>query len=468
MNKRTSVLRFLAFRKHRTSFLRMLLDGVLGRNEIRSREKRRYQFEALEERRVLATMYAVDIVNNVLTFDSATPGTISSNVAITGLFAGEQVVGIDTRPATGKVYALGLVDDGTTRTGRIYTLDPNSGVAVQVGGAPWSTTLPDTPNFGFNFNPNVDRIRIVNREGGNFRVHPDTGALVATDTNLSSTGLNGVSYTNNDGSSSTTTLFGINFDTEDLVTIGGLNGSPSPNGGVVNLIGDTGTVAFDSYGFEITAIGRTTTAFATTDGDLYTVNLSTGAFTLVGAIGGGTGSYLGLTAALNTIAVAGSAADDTVVVTASGPSSGTYSLNGGPTVPFVSIASFSFIGGAGGDTLTINNPAGGLFAPIGGIDYHGGGQPGDALNLLGGGSAAFNETYFVGTTTPPLGAGAGNNGDGLIRFTGPTPVDIRFTGLAPIVDTVAVASLTVNSTDAANTISVTNAGVAPRVRVASC
>ncbi len=199
--------------------------------------------------------------------------------------------------------------------------------------------------------------------------------------------------------------------------------------------------------------------------ELYTANLSTGALTLVGAIGAGTSQFLGLTAALNTIAVAGSGADDTLVVNATGPSSGSYSLNGGPAVPFANIASFSFLGGLGNDILTINNPAGGLFAPTRGIDYQGGGQPGDALNLFGGGSLAYDQAYFVGTTTPPIGAGAGNNGDGLLRFTGPTPVDIRFTGLAPIVDTVVVANFIVHSTDGSNVISVTDGSVAPRLKV---
>ena len=45
-------------------------------------------------------------------------------------------------------------------------------------------------------------------------------------------------------------LHGLNFDADDLVTIGGLNGSPSPNGGVVNFVGDTAIAALDSYGLE--------------------------------------------------------------------------------------------------------------------------------------------------------------------------------------------------------------------------
>ena len=153
-------------------------------------------------------------------------------------------------------------------------------------------------------------------------------------------------------------------------------------------------------------------------------------------------------------------------VTATGANSGSYSLNGGPPVPMAGVTQLTLNGLGGNDTFTINNQAGGLFAPSGGIDINGGGQPGDNLNLLGGGGPGFNETYFVGTTTPPIGGGAGNNGNGLVRFTGANPVDIRFTGLAPIVDTVAAASLTVNGTDAANTISVTNASVSPRLRIA--
>ncbi|MEQ1607243.1 MAG: Ig-like domain repeat protein, partial [Pyrinomonadaceae bacterium] len=162
----------------------------------------------------------------------------------------------------------------------------------------------------------------------------------------------------------------------------------------------------------------------------------------------------------------GTNGNDVLIVTATGPNSGTYSLNGAPSVAFSGISDFDFNGLIGDDTFTINNPAGGLFAPSGGIDFSGGGQPGDIMNLIGGGGPGFNETYFVGTTTPPIGGGPGNNGDGLVRFTGPNPVDIRFTGLAPIVDTVVAATLTVNATDAANTISVTNGGVAPRLRVA--
>ncbi|HEX4945865.1 MAG TPA: CHRD domain-containing protein, partial [Blastocatellia bacterium] len=221
---------------------------------------------------------------------------------------------------------------------------------------------------------------------------------------------------------------------------------------------------------------------------------------------------------VNAKAVMGTQADDQLIVTATEAGTVSYSLNNGPAIRVPQLTNVSFVGEGGNDRITINgtdgndqivlssagsnneteqvvinqttpvsfagfelvvvnagkgsdqltiiNPAQGIYAPASGIEYNGGGNPGDALNMLGGGGAEFTETYFVGTTAPPIGSAAGNNGNGLLRFTGPQSLDIRFTGLAPIVDTVAAASLTINGTDAANTISITNGGVAPRLRVA--
>src|SRR5476649_287213 len=63
------------------------------------------------------------------------------------------------------------------------------------------------------------------------------------------------------------------------------------------------------------------------------------------------------------IAINGTGGDDTLVVTATGADSGTYSLNGGPLIAFNHIASFTFNGGSGNDSITVINPDGGLFAP---------------------------------------------------------------------------------------------------------
>src|SRR4029434_5405847 len=81
--------------------------------------------------------------NQLVRFNTATPGTIITVGTITGLQAGEGVLGIDFRPATGELYALGS-------TSRLYTVNKTTAVATLV--APLSTALSGTA-FGFDFNP---------------------------------------------------------------------------------------------------------------------------------------------------------------------------------------------------------------------------------------------------------------------------------------------------------------------------
>ena len=40
-------------------------------------------------------------------------------------------------------------------------------------------------NFGFDFNPSVDRVRVVTDTGLNFRINPNTGVLIDTDADAS-------------------------------------------------------------------------------------------------------------------------------------------------------------------------------------------------------------------------------------------------------------------------------------------
>src|SRR4051794_2839395 len=53
------------------------------------------------------TIYAIDINNKLIRFDSATPGTLISSVPITGTVASEQITAIDFRPTTEQLYGLG-------------------------------------------------------------------------------------------------------------------------------------------------------------------------------------------------------------------------------------------------------------------------------------------------------------------------------------------------------------------------
>lgn len=239
-------------------------------------------------------VYAVTVNNNLLTLNSAAPTVILSNVPITGLQAGEQIVGIDFRPANGLLYALGT-------SSRIYRVNTTTGVATAVG-APFSPFLSGI-DFGSDFNPTVDRLRVVSDSDQNLRLNPDTGTVVGTDTALnyavgdpnfgSNPNIVGAAYTNSfAGASSltTTTLYGIDSNLDVLVRQGGVEGAaPSPNTGQLTTIGPLGVNPTGLVGFDIQGSNNRAFAAFNTPGDnskLYTINLTTGAATLLGNIGG--------------------------------------------------------------------------------------------------------------------------------------------------------------------------------------
>jgi hypothetical protein len=231
---------------------------------------------------------------SLVTFDSSTPATIGSSVAISGLQAGETLLGIDRRPANGLLYGLGS-------TSRLYTINSTTGLATAVGATPFVPALTGTA-FGFDFNPVPDRIRVVSTDTSNFRLNPNTGMVAGTDTPLSyaagdpGAGITprivGSAYTNNVAGTAVTTLFGIDSNRDVLVMQGGPDGTPSPNGGVLTTIGaGLGFNTSDLVGFDVS--GTSGVAFASltpaTGGasQLFTINLATGTASLVGTLGSG-------------------------------------------------------------------------------------------------------------------------------------------------------------------------------------
>src|SRR5882672_6537243 len=93
-------------------------------------------------------VYATTISGTLLRFDSSTPGTTTSIGPITGLSAGDVLIGIDFRPANGLLYGAGSL------SGSIYSVNTTNGVATVA--STMSTSLNGTA-FGFDFNPLVDR-----------------------------------------------------------------------------------------------------------------------------------------------------------------------------------------------------------------------------------------------------------------------------------------------------------------------
>jgi len=239
----------------------------------------------------VSRVLALSTTNQLVSFAIGTP-TATTTVAITGLQGGETLLGLDARPATGGIVGVGS-------TNQLYSIDRTTGVATAIG-APFTPTLVGS-EIGIDFNPTVDRVRLVTDSGQNLRLNPNTGALATADTNLAYAAGDAnfgsipravaVAYDRNFGGATQTSLFGIDSTLDILVTQGSVNSAPvSPNAGSLFTVGALGVDTGDLVGFDITAFGGAFLALTPTGGSsstLYSVNTSTGATTSLGAIGGG-------------------------------------------------------------------------------------------------------------------------------------------------------------------------------------
>jgi hypothetical protein len=227
----------------------------------------------------------------LLQFDTATPGTITATVPITGLTAGQTLRGLDFRPATGELYggavALGSANNSVITT---YRINPATGEATFVG----ATSIPvpgagDIPS-GWGFQPVADRIRYVNTNDENARINPNNGALAGNDDDLNPPGTTDIvaaAFDRNTVGSTQTTLFEIDANTSTLSVQGGFNGSglTGPNSGTVIDAMPLGVTLTGDAGFDITADG-TMYAALTVGGITGLYRITSGA-AVIGNIGGG-------------------------------------------------------------------------------------------------------------------------------------------------------------------------------------
>ncbi|WP_380873982.1 lipoprotein [Sphingomonas sp. DBB INV C78] len=221
------------------------------------------------------TAYGLLGSDRIVTFDAAAPGTIITNQAITGLGAGEVLTGIDIRPANGLIYTVAT-------SGNLYSLSsgPGAYAATLVGNI--GTPIIGS-NFGIDFNPVPDRLRFVSDGDQNLRINPNN-AVTLTDGSINPSDLNliGSAYINNFAGATATTLFGIDSLTASLVR------STNPNAGTYISVGSLGLGAIGTdarVGFDVFTSSGVNTAYLALNDQLYTVNLTTGAATAVGAIG---------------------------------------------------------------------------------------------------------------------------------------------------------------------------------------
>ncbi|MEO6540907.1 MAG: DUF4394 domain-containing protein, partial [Ferruginibacter sp.] len=168
--------------------------------------------------------------NGLVKYNANASQTVIAQVAVTGLQAGEKLLGIDFRPATGQLYGLG-------NSNRLYVINTLTGAARAIGTAPFTPALGDAI-AGFDFNPTVDRIRVVTTGGTNLRLNPETGAVAAIDGNINNTErITGVAYTNSYAGASVTTLFDI--DAYSLYK------QDPPNNGTITRINNFGLPGYN-------------------------------------------------------------------------------------------------------------------------------------------------------------------------------------------------------------------------------
>ena len=245
------------------------------------------------ERRVL---YATDSAGNLLRVSAASPLKVQSK-AITGLPAGVTLRGIDFRPATGDLYALG--SDKV-----VYRVNVKTAIAVGEGPAFESAPAAlNGSNLGVDFNPTVDKIRVTSDAGDNIRLNPDEGSLLSRDTGLTPAGVAvvGSAYTN-----SSFTAFATRPTATELYA---LDVAPSPDRLWIQRPANSGTLImpvsldFDlgrNAGFDIA--GRENVGYVAgtrvgrSGAELWRVDVMTGKTRSLGRIGDGGLTITGLAA----------------------------------------------------------------------------------------------------------------------------------------------------------------------------
>lgn len=217
--------------------------------------------------------YGVTTSNQLLQYNAKSPGIVDATVAITGLQTGETLLGIDFRPATGQLYGVGS-------TSRLYIINHLTGRATVVGAGPFTPALNGTI-VAFDFNPTVDRIRVVTSSGQNLRLNPETSGTATVDGSINpgSPAISAVAYTNNFAGATSTTLFDIDINTKKLFR------QDPPNNGTLVEVGPLNLDALTDGGFDISPNNGVALASLTVAGSnkLYMIDITTGVATDLGA-----------------------------------------------------------------------------------------------------------------------------------------------------------------------------------------
>ncbi|MGV3602259.1 MAG: DUF4394 domain-containing protein [Dyadobacter fermentans] len=193
--------------------------------------------------------YALSDNNQLHEINIRSTTTPNRSFAVTGLVEGDMLKGIDFRPATGQLYAISSMNN-------LYHINVKTGdkegAATRIGMAPIAATL--NGQVGFDFNPTVDRIRVVSTTAQNLRLHPETGAVLTGDSQLNgypNPMIGAVAYTNSRAgvtaapAGAGTTLYDIDASTDMLYI------QNPPNPGTLVPVGELGLNIQEVGGFDI-------------------------------------------------------------------------------------------------------------------------------------------------------------------------------------------------------------------------
>ncbi len=229
---------------------------------------------------------AITASGALIRFTSGAPGTILSNVAVTGITSPETMRGLAFRRSTGQLYVVGAVGGTSNVAATLYLLNPATAVLTSI-----ATMTLAHPSFDLGFDATTDQLHLFGSTGQHLRIHPTTGAIIATDTALAyaagdphfgaTPGIVGADFT----PGLSPTVYAIDKTLDTLVRIG----TPgSASSGQITTIGLLGKDTEGLTGLDFTPGGTAfavLTSTADTSSNLYVIDTTTGQAASLGTIG---------------------------------------------------------------------------------------------------------------------------------------------------------------------------------------
>ena len=170
-------------------------------------------------------------LRRLISFDALNPSHITNAVTLSGMTAGQSMVGIDYS-ANGMLYGLGY--NSGSHTYQLYTIDTATGAVTAVNSAAGTLNLGSDDgsgnyiNAGFRFiATGTNMIRVIGNNGAtNVQLNSATGAIAATDTAASyitgdlsfgtTPNITSIAYTGFSGDA-TTQMFGFDANSGSMI-----------------------------------------------------------------------------------------------------------------------------------------------------------------------------------------------------------------------------------------------------------